>query len=182
MFVLETLIILNTNTVYLKLTFYSIILLQVRSSCMLPGSSRPWFISSGLSCVRCCVATDGSVHIKGVHQCQWQGEGQMFLLASACRTLQKTEPLKKSFLLCLTLFNCVSWVVVHLVDTSSSDPECQQHGSFRAVCSHWSAAPVRSLLPVVPPLPTTPGSFYSTRITQLLSSTGQKGLCHSYLG
>lgn len=49
------------------------VFVQVRSPCVLPGSSGPWFISSGPSCVFDSVAAAGSVHVQRVHKWQWQG-------------------------------------------------------------------------------------------------------------
>lgn len=57
-------------------------ILQVGSPFLLLGSSRTTLICSGLSCVPWFLAAAGSVYVQGVHQCQRQGEGCMFLLAS----------------------------------------------------------------------------------------------------
>lgn len=76
----------------------------------------------------------------------------------------------------LTGLICVWWTVVLLADTSRSDAERQQHGSFRPVSPHWTVTSVRSFLPAVTPLTTTPGNPLTTRITQIFSSTGQQGI------
>lgn len=145
-------------------------LLQIRSSCVLPGSIWLGFISSGLCSVLCSLAAAVSVHIQGVRQCQWQGEG--------CRTTFSKSFISSfvSWHVSLTLFNCVLWIAVLLVDTSSSEPECQQHDSSRAVRSQQSASPVGSFFSAVTPLRTTPGSSVKARITHIFPRTGQQGM------
>lgn len=73
----------------------------------------------------------------------------------------------------LALFNHVFWIAVFMVDTSCSEPECQQHGPLRAVCPQWSLTPVRGPLLALTPHTTTLGSSFTTRTTQIFSGTGQ---------
>lgn len=80
----------------------------------------------------------------------------------------------------LTLLNCVSWAAVLLVDTSRSEPERQWHVSPGAVWPQRFVASVRSFLPAVVPLTTTPGNPLTTRITQIFPGTGQQGICFSF--
>lgn len=85
------------------------------------------------------------------------------------------------YLCCCTQSNsvvlCFSWTAVLLVDTGCSEPECQQHGSTRAVSTHWFVTSARSFLPAVTPLTTTPGNPLAARITQIFPSTGWQGIC-----
>lgn len=90
--------------------------------------------------------------------------------------LQVTVSSMFSWHVWLTLFHCVLWIAVFLVNTSSSDPECQQHGSSGAVCSQWSASPVGSFFSAVTPLRSTAGSPVTARITHIFPSTGQQGI------
>lgn len=145
-------------------------LLQIRSPCVLHGSIRLGLISSVLCCGLCSLAAAVSVHIQGLCQCRWQGEGHG--TTSGYSLLSSMF----SWHVWLTLFHCVLWIAVFLVNTSSSDPECQQHGSSGAVCSQWSASPVGSFFSAVTPLRSTAGSPVTARIRHIFPSTGQQGI------
>lgn len=154
------------------------VFLQVWSPCMLPGSSGAGFISSGLRCVLGSLAAAGSVHVQGVHQCQRQGKRHILFksLTSSITVFFCAVPHD----VWLTVELCL-WTAVLLVDTSRSEPERQHHGSPRAVCPRWSVTSVRSFLPAVASLTTTPGNPLTTRITQIFPSTGQQGISYDFL-
>lgn len=106
------------RSTYLAFSTYDV---QVRGSCLLPGSSGAGFLPPELTCVPCAVSAAGSVHVQGVDQCQRQGEGRSVSLLL----------FSQSFLPCLTLrtvtvsgWQLSTWLIpaVQALNVSSTAP------------------------------------------------------------